>query len=72
MKQQLQLKTQRLRWYGKRIHFYRQSKILKTDAKKFYGKISKNKIEVMELPLTDKLMNFVLLEYMVQEHHKIR
>ena len=36
LKQKIQVKAQRLRRYDKRNRFYRQNKIFKTDAKKFY------------------------------------
>ena len=42
----MQLKAQRLRRYEKRNKFYRQNVVLKTNAKKFYGEIGKETINV--------------------------
>ena len=42
----MQLKAQRLRRYEKRNKFYRQNVVFKTNAKKFYGEIGKETINV--------------------------
>ena len=42
----MQLKAQRLRRYEKRNKFYRQNVVFKTNAKKFYGEIGKEIINV--------------------------
>ena len=42
----MQLKAQRLRRYEKRNKFYRQNVVFKTSAKKFYGEIGKETINV--------------------------
>ncbi|XP_042889217.1 uncharacterized protein LOC122264411 [Penaeus japonicus] len=56
--QKMQLKAQRLRRYDKRTKFYRQNKIFKTDAKKFYREIGKNKIDIKDPPEMDKVEDF--------------
>ena len=42
----MQLKAQRLKRYEKRNKFYRQNVVFKTNAKKFYGEIGKETINV--------------------------
>ena len=42
----MQLKAQRLRRCEKRNKFYRQNVVFKTNAKKFYGEIGKETINV--------------------------
>ena len=42
----MQLKAQKLRRYEKRNKFYRQNVVFKTNAKKFYGEIGKETINV--------------------------
>ena len=42
----MQLKAQRLRRYEKRNKFYCQNVVFKTNAKKFYGEIGKEIINV--------------------------
>ena len=37
IKQKVQAKAQRIRKFEKRTKFYKQNKIFKTDAKKYYG-----------------------------------
>ena len=54
----MQVKVQRLRRFDKRNKFYRQNKIFKTDAKKFYREIGKGKIEVKEPPKEEEIANF--------------
>ena len=43
IEQKMQLKTQRMRRYKKRSKFYRQNMIFKTDARKFYREVGKNR-----------------------------
>ena len=43
IKQKMQLKAQRMRRYEKRSKFYRQNMIFKTDAKKFYREVGKER-----------------------------
>ena len=42
IKQKVQVKAQRIRRFEKRTKFYRQNKIFKTDAKKFYCEMGKH------------------------------
>ena len=58
LKQKIQVKAQRLRRFDKRTKFYRQNKIFKTDAKKFYREIGKSKIEVKEPPKNEEVEEF--------------
>ena len=55
LKQKIQVKAQRLRRYDKRNRFYRQNKIFKTDAKKFYREIGKGTINIEEPPVDEDL-----------------
>ena len=50
IKQKMQLKSQRMRRYDKRSKFYRKNMILKTDAKKFYREVGKEKILIRQAP----------------------
>ena len=50
IKQKMQLKAQRMRRYDKRSKFYRQNMIFKTDAKKFYKEVGKEKILIRQAP----------------------
>lgn len=59
----IELKAQRLMWQDKTIHFYRQSKIFRTDAKTVYREIGQNNVEADCLECT----NWRLYEF---EEHK--
>ena len=50
IKQKMQLKAQRMRRYDKRSKFYRQNMIFKTDSKKFYREVGKEKILIRQAP----------------------
>ena len=50
IKQKMQLKAQRMWRYDKRSKFYRQNMIFKTDAKKFYREVGKEKILIRQAP----------------------
>ena len=56
--QRMQLKAQRLKRYDKRSKFYRQNKIFKTDAKRFYREIGKSKIDIKDPPDMNKVEEF--------------
>ena len=58
LKQQIQAKAQRIRRYEKRGKFFRQNKIFKEDAKKFYRELDNKKIDVTHPPTTDKIEDF--------------
>ena len=58
LKQKISLKSQRLRRYEKRVKFYRQNRIFKTDAKKLYREIGNQTIEVKKTPNMKDVENF--------------
>ena len=58
LKQKISLKSQRLRRYEKRVKFYRQNRIFKTDAKKLYREIGNQTIEVKNPPNMKDVENF--------------
>ena len=58
LKQKIQVKAQRLRSYDKKIRFYRQNKIFKTDAKKFYREIGKGTINIEEPSVDEEMTKF--------------
>ena len=58
LKQKIQVKTQRLRRYDKGNRFYRQNKIFKTGAKKFYREIGKGTINIKEPPVDEEMTKF--------------
>ena len=58
LKQKLQAKAQRFRRFTKRSNFFRQNKIFREDAKKFYRELGKNKIEVNNPPTTEEVETF--------------
>ena len=52
IKHKMQLKGQRLRRYERRSKFYSQNMIFKTDARKFYREVGKEKVAVTDtLPI---------------------
>ena len=58
LKQKIHVKAQRLRRYDTRYSFYRQNKIFKTDAKKFYREIGKGTIKIEEPPVDEEMTKF--------------
>ena len=50
LKQKLQAKAQRLRQYTKRSKQYRQNKVFKEDAKRFYRELGKKTIKIQKPP----------------------
>ena len=58
LKQRMQLKAQRLRRYEKRNKFFRQNKVFKEDAKKFYRELGKGILEVKEPPEEEDVEQF--------------
>ena len=58
LKQKIQVTAQRLRRYDKRNCLYRQNKIFKTDAKKFYREIGKGTINIEEPHVDEKMTKF--------------
>ena len=58
LKQKIQVKFQRLPRYDKRNCFYRQNKIFKTDAKKFYREIGKRTINIEGPPVDEEMTKF--------------
>ena len=58
LKQNIQVKAQRLHRYDKRNRFYRQNKIFKTDAKIFYREIGKVTINIEEAPVDEEMTKF--------------
>ena len=50
IKQKVQVRAQKIRRFEKRAKFYRQNKIFKTDAKKFYREMGKQPIKIKEPP----------------------
>ena len=58
LKQKIQVNAQRLRRYDKRNRLYRQNKIFKTDAKKFYREIGKGAINIEEPPVDEEMKKF--------------
>ena len=57
-KQKMQLKAQRIRRYERRSKFYRQNMIFKTDARKFYREVGKEKVAVKDTPPIEKVEEF--------------
>ena len=55
LKQEIQAKAQRIRRFEKRAKFFRQNKIFKQDAKKFYRELGKKRIDVTELFIVTRL-----------------
>ena len=58
IKQKMQLKAQRIRRYERRSKFYRQNMIFKTDARKFYREVGKEKVAVKDIPPIEKVEEF--------------
>ena len=58
LKQRIQAKAQRVRRYSKRTEQYRQNKIFKEDAKKFYRSLGKKNIEVEKPPDAEENKQF--------------
>ena len=58
LKQQIQAKAQRIRRFEKRAKFFRQNKIFKQDAKKFYRELGKKRIDVTEPPTLYEVEEF--------------
>ena len=58
LKQKIQVTAQRLRRYDKRNRLYRQNKIFKTDAKKFYREIGKGTINIEEPHVDEEMTKF--------------
>lgn len=58
IKQQLQAKSQRLRRCNKRVRFFRQNKLFKEDAKRFYRELGKNTQAVEKPPEKQELEDF--------------
>ena len=58
LKQEIQAKAQRIRRFEKRAKFFRQNKIFKQDAKKFYRELGKKRIDVTEPPTLDEVEEF--------------
>ena len=58
LKQQIQAKAQRIKRFEKRNKHFRQNKIFKEDAKKFYRELGKKKIDVDEPPEPEEVVDF--------------
>ena len=58
LKQNIQVKAQRDRRHDKRNRFYRQNKIFKTNAKKFYREIGKVTINIKESLADEEMTKF--------------
>ncbi|XP_066926111.1 uncharacterized protein [Clytia hemisphaerica] len=58
VKQVMQLKAQRPRRFDKRSKFFRQNKVFKVDAKKFYREIGKGSISVDNPPDVEQVTEF--------------
>ena len=69
LKQQIQAKAQRIRRYEKRSKQFRQNKIFKTDAKKFYRELGKGQITVKEPPPLTEIEEFWSKIWEDEKHH---
>ena len=58
IKQKIMVKSQRMRRYDKRIKFFRQNQIFKSDAKKLYREIGTKKIDIRKPPSTEDMEDF--------------
>ena len=58
LKQNLQAKVQRLRQYTKRSKHYRQNKMLREDAKRFYRELGKKTIKIQKPPDIGEVKKF--------------
>ena len=58
LKQRMQLKAQTMKRYEKRGKFYHQNLIFKTDTKKFYREIEKEKVRVNGTPAINHIERF--------------
>ena len=58
IKQKMQLKAQRMRWYDKRSKFYRQYMIFETDAKEVYREVGQEKILIRQAPTIDNVEKY--------------
>ena len=58
IKQKMHLKAQRTRRYERRSKFYRQNRIFKTDARKVYREVGKEKVTVKDTPPIEKVEEF--------------
>ena len=58
LKQKLQAKAQRLRQYTKRSKQFRQNKMFREDAKRFYRELGKNTIKIQKQPDIGEVKKF--------------
>ena len=58
LKQKIQLKPQRMRWYEKGTKFYRQNNTFKTDKKKFYRELGNSQVNVEYPPSKEEVETF--------------
>ena len=58
LKQQIQTKAQRIRGFVKRNNFFRQNKVCKKDAYKFYRELGKKTVIVNETPSVQEVEAF--------------
>ena len=58
LKQKVLAKAQRVRRYEKRGKFFRQNRIFKTDAKKFYRQLGKGQQKVEKVPSVNEIEDF--------------
>ena len=69
IKQKVKVKAQRSRRFEKRTKFYRQNKIFKTDAKKFYREMGKEPIKIKELPSIKDVEKFWKKSWCNEKEH---
>ena len=58
LKQQLQVKSQRLRWSDKRQKFFHHNKTYKQNAKNFYRELGKKNVTIYQTPKKESGQNF--------------
>ena len=70
LKQNLQAKTQQLRRYSKRSKQYRQNKMFREDAKRFYRELGKKTIKIQKPPDIGEVKKFSqnILEQEISHH----
>ena len=71
LKQQLQAKSQRLRWYDKRLKFFHQNKTYEQNAKKFYRELGKKNVLIHQVPEKESVENVWSSIWEEEKHHNI-
>ena len=71
LKQQLQAKSQRLRWYDKRQKFFHQNKTYEQNAKKFYREQGKKNIVIHQALEKESVENFWSSIWEEEKRHNV-